>query len=210
MCNPRIPQIHTHFRRPFLSEVFLGLGAVTVAGAVEAVGADLALGHADALDEVFELGKLQGGESEATGYLGDHALVLGRIGLCVLLQISLVVALEVADDATGDKLQVALRGGEADEGTAVDEGWAADAAVYLLGSVLEEGAHVVAQLCAAYYGVVAEHYASSLEQRAVGDELHLCYEVAAALVAGCERAGPRGRVLQHGTLIGYALALGVA
>ena len=90
------------------SEVFLGLGAVTVAGAVEAVGADLALGHANALDEVFELGKLQGGESETTGYLGDHALVLGRIGLCVLLQISLVVALEVADNATCDEFQVAL------------------------------------------------------------------------------------------------------
>ena len=90
------------------SEVFLGLGAVTVAGAVEAVGADFALRHTDGLDEVLEFGKLQGGEAEATGYLGDHALVLGRVGLGVLLQIYLVVALEVADDATRNQFQVAL------------------------------------------------------------------------------------------------------
>ena len=91
-----------------VSEVFLSLGAVAVAGAVEAVGADFALRHTDGLDEILELGKLQGGEAETTGYLGDHALVLGRIGLGVLLQIYLVVALEVADDATRNQFQVAL------------------------------------------------------------------------------------------------------
>ena len=50
---------------------------VAVAGAIEAMGAHLALIHTDRLDEVLELGELQRGETQALGNLIDHALILG-------------------------------------------------------------------------------------------------------------------------------------
>ena len=82
--------------------------------------------------------------------------------------------------------------------------------MYLLGTVVEELLHVVAQLRATHDGVVAEHHTLVFQQGGVGDELHLRHKVATALVAGRKRAGPCGRVLQHGTLVGYSTALGIA
>ena len=79
----------------------------------------------------------------------------------------------------------------------------------LFRATAEEGAHIVAQLGAAYYGVVTEHHSLAVEDGAVGDELHLGDEVAARLVAGGERAGPCGGVFQHRALVGDAAPLGV-
>ena len=72
---------------------------MAIAGAIEAMGADLTLGHSNTVNQVLKLGKLQRGESQAAGNLLNHALVLRRVGLRVLLKVGLVVALEVADDA---------------------------------------------------------------------------------------------------------------
>ena len=44
----------------FVLEEFLRVGCVAIAAAVETVSTDFAFRHADALNEVFELGKLQG------------------------------------------------------------------------------------------------------------------------------------------------------
>ena len=77
----------------------------------------------------------------------------------------------------------------------------------LLGTVLEKGSDIVAQLRAAHDGVVAEHDALVLQDRRVGDEFHLGHKVAAILVARGERAGPRRRVFQHRTLVRHLLTL---
>ena len=79
---------------------------VAVGGAVEAVGADALLGQTDGGNKVFDGGELDTGEAQAAGYLVDHALVFGRARLGVTLQVLLVVALDVLDDAARDQLQV--------------------------------------------------------------------------------------------------------
>ena len=179
-----------------------------MAAAVEAVGADLALGQSYGFDEDLESVELQAGESESSAHFLDHSAVLGAVGLCILLQDligcggfssyaagSLVaVVLEVVDDLSGEQFHVALGGREVDEGAAVDEWWACDAHVHFLGSEFKEPAHVVVQLGAAHDAVVAEEAALALECILVGDELHLCHQVACQLVAGHEAAGPRGGV----------------
>lgn len=82
---------------------------MAVAAAVEAVGAYLALGHADALYEVFNLGELQAGESQATPDFLNHTLVFGRVGSGILLErLGCFLLAEVADDAAGDEFIIAL------------------------------------------------------------------------------------------------------
>ena len=83
------------------------------------MGADLTLRQSDAFDEVLELGKLHGGQSESAANLLHHTLVFGRVGGSVFPEYFRVVSmftLQVADDAAGDKLQVTLAVCEADEG----------------------------------------------------------------------------------------------
>ena len=174
------------------------------------MGAHLTLRQADALDKVFDTGELQRGESQTTGNLLYHALVFRRVSLGILVELSLVIALEVADDTTGDELQVALTVGEADERTAIDQWRARDTHMHLFRTVLNKLLGVVAQLCATHDRVVTEHHALVFQQGCVGDKLHLCHQVATALVTRGKRAGPCGCVLQHGTLVGDARAFGIA
>ena len=63
------------FQFPLSKEFAVAL--LVVAAAIEAVGADVALGQADRLDEVFDMSELQGGETQTTGNLLYHALILG-------------------------------------------------------------------------------------------------------------------------------------
>ena len=82
---------------------------VAVAAAVETVGADFALGHADALYEVLNLGELQAGESQSASDFLHHTLVFGRVGGGILLErLGCFLLTEVADDASGDELVVTL------------------------------------------------------------------------------------------------------
>lgn len=83
--------------------------AMAIAGAVETVGAYLALGQTDALNEVLDLGELHAGESKASAYLLYHALVFGRVGSGILLQyLRRFLLLQIADNTTSDELIVAL------------------------------------------------------------------------------------------------------
>lgn len=148
------------------------------------MGAKLALGQADGLDQGLQRIETQGSEAEAFAHDLDHTVVLGRAGGGIFLEVLVLVALEPLDDATGDELERALGGSEANEGAGVDEGRTSDANVYLLGSVLVEHLDVVAQLRTAHDGVVAEQQTLVLKHGAVGDELHLGYEVAHLLTAG--------------------------
>ena len=59
----------------FLLSKEFAVALLVVAAAVETVGADLALGQADRLDEVFDMSELQGGETQAAGNLLYHALI---------------------------------------------------------------------------------------------------------------------------------------
>ena len=79
--------------------------------------------------------------------------------------------------------------------------------MHLTGTILKEGAHIVAQLCAPHDGVVAEHHPLTGEDGAVRDEFHLGHQIAARLVAWSETPWPGGRVFQHGALVGYAMPL---
>ena len=119
-----------------------------------------------------------------------------------MCQILLVIAFEVAYDTARNEFEVALRRGKADKGTAIHQRRTGDAHMNLLGSVIEEGADVVAQLCAAHDGVVTEHDALPLQDSGVWYELHLCHEVTTVLVAWCEGTWPCGGILHHCTLIG--------
>ena len=111
---------------------FLAGGLVIAAGvwrlvlaatrAIEAVGAELALGQADGLYERLKLVEFERGEVQLAADLLHHALIFGRIGLGVFLQILILVALEILDDAARDEFHIALAGSEADEGATVDEG----------------------------------------------------------------------------------------
>ena len=54
--------------------------------------------------------------------------------------------------------------------------------MHLLGSILKERAHIVAQLRATDNRVVAEHHAASLQQSGIGYQLHLSHQVATGLI----------------------------
>ena len=82
--------------------------------------------------------------------------------------------------------------------------------MYLLGTILKEGTHIVTKLGATHYGVVAEHNAAVFQQRTVGNKLHPGHQVTTALIARSKRTGPSGCILQHSTLVGDTLTLGIA
>ena len=182
---------------------------MTIAAAIEAVGADPTLRKTDTLNQILQFGELQCGESQALGNLCHHTLIFRRIGLCILLEILLVVALEILDDTTGNQLHITLGRGEADERTAIDQRRTRDAAVNLLGTILEKGSHVILQLGTTYDGVVAEHHALILQQSRVWNQLHLCHQSTALLISRCERAGPCGSVLGNCSYIGTFVTLSI-
>ena len=107
----------TDFSSPYIKQAFclglnLNVGLFQCEGrrAVEAVGANLAFGQANGLDEVLELGKFEAAEVEAACYLAYHALIFGRVGLGIFLQSFLrgVGTLKLLNDASGDEFAVAL------------------------------------------------------------------------------------------------------
>ena len=121
------------------------------ARAVEAMGAELALGQAYGLDKILERVKLQRSKAKALAYNLNHALVFGRTCFGILLKILVFVALKFLYYAARYKLKVALRRSKADERTAVDERRTGYAHVSLAHAIVEEHLHVVAQLRAAHY-----------------------------------------------------------
>ena len=125
--------------------------------------ADALLGHADGLADIFHGVEFQGIHTHVLANHLDHAVVFGCIGGLVGAEFlwSESVggdALQLFDDAAGDELTVGLGLGEVEEGAAVDQRGAGDADVDLLGAVVVEHLHVVAQLGAADDGVVAEDH----------------------------------------------------
>ena len=76
---------------------------------------DTLFGESDRLYQVFQRSKLYTGQSQATGYLVDHPLILGGSRLRILVEVLLVVALEILDDTAGNQFQIALRRRETDE-----------------------------------------------------------------------------------------------
>ena len=150
---------------------------VTIAAAIEAVGADLAFGHANGLDKILEFGKLQRGQSQTTGYLLHHLLIFRRVGSGIAFQMLLVVAtLEITDDTTGDQFQIALRRGETDKRTTVDQRRTRDTTMHLFGTIVEEGLHIIPQLRTTHDGVVAKDDALVFQQGRVRNQFHLCHE----------------------------------
>ena len=114
--------------------------------------ADLAFRHTDSLDKGFYLVEFQGCQAQSASNLVYHTIIFWRIGLGILVELSLVVALEILDNLSGDEFHIALRRCEADERTAVYERRTSDAHVTLLQSCLiEQHVYVVAQLRAANY-----------------------------------------------------------
>ena len=70
---------------------------MAVAGAVKAMGADLALGQADALNEVLNLGELHAGKAKTSADFLHHPLVFGGVCGSILLQyLRRVLLLQVA------------------------------------------------------------------------------------------------------------------
>lgn len=92
-----------------------------IAAAVEAMGAYLLFGQADGADERFYLVELHAAEFKTLAYLFHHTFVFGRTGCGVLIQILVGIALKILDYTACDEFEIALRGGEADEGTAINQ-----------------------------------------------------------------------------------------
>ena len=122
----------------------------------------------------------------------------------------MVVALEIADDTTCDQFQITLRRGEADKRTPIDQRRTRDTAMHLLGTIVEEGLHIIPQLRTAHNGVVADHNTLILQQSRVRNQLHLGHQRTALLITRCKRARPRGRIFQHRAVVGHTLSLSIA
>lgn len=80
-----------------------------LAAAIKAVGTHLTLRQTDSLDELFDGIELQSGESQFLCNLVHHALILGRVGGGILVEVFVRVALKLLDHTAGDKLHIALR-----------------------------------------------------------------------------------------------------
>ena len=126
-----------------------------------------------------------------------------------MCQILVLIALQFLNDATSDKLHVALLRSEADKGTGIYQRRAGYAHVHLLHSVGHEFLGTVAELRAAHDAVVAEQHTLVAQHGTVGDEFHLCHERTHFLVGGSETAWPGGGILGDGTMIRFSDTLGI-
>ena len=153
-----------------------------VARAVEAMGAKLTLGQADGTHHALQGIEFQRINADMLAEHLDEVGVLGARRVAVLFDVLVIVALHLLDAAAGDELHHVLRGREVEEGTAEEQGRTADAHVHLLGAVVVEHLHVVAQLRATHDAVVAEGHLLAIQHLMVGDELHLGHMLALALV----------------------------
>ena len=174
------------------------------------MGADAALGQTDGFNHHLHLVELQTGQSKALSYLLHHTLILWRIGLCILIELCILVALEVFYHLTCDKLHRTLLRGEAHKRTTIYKWRTRDTSMYLLGSIVEEHLHIVLELSAAHDRVVAEHHTLAVKQGLVRYELHLCHQTATALTAWSKAAWPCWCVFHHGTLVWNLMTCSIA
>ena len=75
-----------------------------MAATIKAVGTDLTFRQSNRLNQGLQRIKFQRAEAKMFGNDADHLLVLRRIGLCVILQILVLIALQFLDDSAGDQL----------------------------------------------------------------------------------------------------------
>ena len=129
---------------------------VAAARTVETVSADFALRQTDGLDQRFEFVETQRSQSQAFTDGLNQLFVLWCACSGVFFEIFVRVALNFANELTGNQFHFALRRGEADERTAIDERRTGNADVYLACAVVEQHVHVVAQLRAAHNRVIAK------------------------------------------------------
>ena len=90
------------------------------------MSADFAFRHADSLDKGFYLVEFQGCQAQSASNLVYHTIIFWRIGLGILVELSLVVALEILDNLSGDEFHIALRRCEADKRTSINQWRARD------------------------------------------------------------------------------------
>lgn len=79
-----------------------------VAAAVEAVGADLALGQPDCFDNVFERAETERAQTETTADFFNEAVVLGRTGARICFEVGVVVAFKIGDNPACDQFEFAF------------------------------------------------------------------------------------------------------
>ena len=94
-----------------------------VAGAaVEAVGADFALGQADGVNQVLQGVELQGIYAEMFAYAVHHLGVALRCGVGIFFEVLFAIfALKLVDNSAGYQFHLALRGCELDECAGIDQ-----------------------------------------------------------------------------------------
>lgn len=84
------------------------VGVSEMTRSVEAVRANLAFRQADCRDDVFKRAEAERSEAEPAANFFDHALVLGGVGGRIGVEIAVVAAFEVGDNASGDQLKRAF------------------------------------------------------------------------------------------------------
>lgn len=142
-------------------------------GAVEAMGADFALGEANALNQGFNGVELEGSQAEMAADFLNHGIITGRIRSGILIKMSVRRAFELFDYPTGQQLHIALGGGEADILAAINQRGARNAHMHFLGAAVVEFLDIVIELSAAHDGVITEKGAFSLKHSTIGDKFHL-------------------------------------
>ena len=113
-----------------------GIRTLEMAAAVKTMCADLAFRQTDGFDECFQRVKLQRAEAKSLGNGLYHLLVFGRISGSVFVEVFVLVAFQLFDDAARNQFQIALRGSKADEGATINQRRAGNAHVYLFGAII--------------------------------------------------------------------------
>ena len=83
-----------------------------MAATIKTVRANLTFRQSDGLDQRLQRVKLQRAKPETLGDDADHFLILGRIGLRILVEVLILVAFQLLDDAAGDQVQLGVGAGE--------------------------------------------------------------------------------------------------
>ena len=175
--------------------------------AVEAMGADLALRKTDSVDKILQSVKLKRCQAELLAKDLNHAVVFRAVGFGILLKVLVGIPFKILYDSASDEFEVALGCCEVDKRTAIDKRRTSYADMHLLRSIIIKHSGVVAKLSAAHDRIVAEQDTVILKHRRIGDELHLCHQLAHILARGSEAAGPGRSVLRDSSLIRHLLAV---
>ena len=184
------------------------IGGGSEAGAtVEAVSTYLTLGQTDTFYESLKLIEFEGGQTEVLANDIHHLLIFGRICSGVFIQVLVGITFKIFDNTAGDELKIALGGGEAYEGTAVDKRRTGNTDMYLFSAVVEENACIVAKLCAAHDTVIAEEHTLPFEHSLIGNQLHLSYQITKFLTGRSEASRPCWSIFGDGSLIGHLMTI---